>query len=164
VRSESLCALIKTRSSIERSILSKNWNKQLHTLSVLHFNSCLKLKTVKQQHTSTATSILTTKSTYRSLSAQRLSERTVIYACVGACAGAHTHTQAHVDAYVRTNSNIDPSLIFSWFFSVPSDQREGRTLTYTTTNSVQFIITFVISDFHHGVNEVFACGNVLKHI
>jgi hydroxyacyl-ACP dehydratase HTD2-like protein with hotdog domain len=32
---------------------------------------------VKQQHTSTATSILTTKSTYRSLSAQRLSERTV---------------------------------------------------------------------------------------
>jgi hypothetical protein len=33
---------------------------------------------VKQQHTSTATSILTTKSTYRSLSAQRLSERTVL--------------------------------------------------------------------------------------
>jgi hypothetical protein len=32
---------------------------------------------VKQQHTSTATSILTTKSTYRSLTAQRLSERTV---------------------------------------------------------------------------------------
>jgi hypothetical protein len=35
------------------------------------------MNTVKQQHTSTATSILTTKSTYRSLSAQRLSERTV---------------------------------------------------------------------------------------
>jgi hypothetical protein len=33
---------------------------------------------VKQQHTSTAISILTTKSTYRSLSAQRLSERTVL--------------------------------------------------------------------------------------
>jgi hypothetical protein len=32
---------------------------------------------VKQQHTSTATSILTTESTYRNLSAQRLSERTV---------------------------------------------------------------------------------------
>jgi hypothetical protein len=32
---------------------------------------------VKQQHTSTATSILTTKSTYRSLSAQRLSKRTL---------------------------------------------------------------------------------------
>jgi hypothetical protein len=33
---------------------------------------------VKQQHTSTATSILTTKSTYSSLSAQRLSERTLL--------------------------------------------------------------------------------------
>jgi hypothetical protein len=33
---------------------------------------------VKQQHTSTATSILTTKSTYRSLSAQRLSKHTVV--------------------------------------------------------------------------------------
>jgi hypothetical protein len=32
---------------------------------------------VKQQHTSMAASILTTKSTYRSLSAQQLSERTV---------------------------------------------------------------------------------------
>ena len=32
----------------------------------------------QQQHTSTATSILTTKSTYHSLSAQRLSERTVL--------------------------------------------------------------------------------------
>jgi hypothetical protein len=35
------------------------------------------LNTVKHQHTSTATSILTTKSTYRSLTAQRLSERTL---------------------------------------------------------------------------------------
>jgi hypothetical protein len=34
---------------------------------------------VKQQHTLTATPILTTKTTYRSLSAQRLSERTVFY-------------------------------------------------------------------------------------
>jgi hypothetical protein len=33
---------------------------------------------VKQHHTSTATSILTTKSTHRSLSAQRLSERTIL--------------------------------------------------------------------------------------
>jgi hypothetical protein len=37
------------------------------------------LNTVKQQHPSTATSILTTKSTNRSLSAQRLSERTVLF-------------------------------------------------------------------------------------
>jgi hypothetical protein len=38
------------------------------------------LNTVKQQHTSTAASILTTKSTrtYRSLSVQRLSERTIL--------------------------------------------------------------------------------------
>jgi hypothetical protein len=35
------------------------------------------MNTVKQLHTSTATSILTTKSTYRSLRAQRLSERPV---------------------------------------------------------------------------------------
>jgi hypothetical protein len=34
---------------------------------------------VKQEHTSKATSILTTKSTYRNLSAQRLSERTVLH-------------------------------------------------------------------------------------
>jgi hypothetical protein len=34
---------------------------------------------VKQQHTATATSILTTKSTCRNLSAQRLSERTVLH-------------------------------------------------------------------------------------
>jgi hypothetical protein len=31
----------KTRSSIERTIVSKNWIKQLHTLPVLHFNRCL---------------------------------------------------------------------------------------------------------------------------
>jgi hypothetical protein len=41
VRSESRCALIKTRSSIERIVTSKNWIKQLHTLPVLHFNRCL---------------------------------------------------------------------------------------------------------------------------
>jgi hypothetical protein len=31
----------KTRSSIERTIVSKNWIKKLHTLPVLHFNRCL---------------------------------------------------------------------------------------------------------------------------
>jgi hypothetical protein len=31
----------KTRSSIERTIVSKNWIKQLNTLPVLHFNRCL---------------------------------------------------------------------------------------------------------------------------
>jgi hypothetical protein len=32
----------KTRSSIERTIVSKNWIKQLHTLPVFHFNRCLR--------------------------------------------------------------------------------------------------------------------------
>jgi hypothetical protein len=41
VRSESGCAHIKTRSSIERTIVSKNLIKHLHTLLVLDFNSCL---------------------------------------------------------------------------------------------------------------------------
>jgi hypothetical protein len=31
----------KTRSSMERTTVSKNWIKQLHTLPVLHFNRCL---------------------------------------------------------------------------------------------------------------------------
>jgi hypothetical protein len=39
--SESRCELIKTRSSIERTIVSKSWIKQLHTLPVLHFTHCL---------------------------------------------------------------------------------------------------------------------------
>jgi hypothetical protein len=31
----------KTRSSIERPIVSEKWIKQSHTLPVLHFNRCL---------------------------------------------------------------------------------------------------------------------------
>jgi hypothetical protein len=34
----------KTRSSIERTTVSKNWIKHLHTLPVLHFNRCLTLR------------------------------------------------------------------------------------------------------------------------
>jgi hypothetical protein len=64
---------------IERTIVSKNWIKQLHTLPVLHFNRCLTTEYSEKRHTSTATSTLTTKSTYRSLSAQRLTESTVLY-------------------------------------------------------------------------------------
>jgi hypothetical protein len=41
VHSKSHCALIETRSSTERTTVSKNWIKQLHTLPVLHFNHCL---------------------------------------------------------------------------------------------------------------------------
>jgi hypothetical protein len=51
---------------------------ELHTLPVLHFNRCLTTEySETTAHFSTATSIMTTKSTYRCLSAQRLSERTV---------------------------------------------------------------------------------------
>jgi hypothetical protein len=31
----------KTRFSIQKTIVSENWIKQLHTLPVLHFNCCL---------------------------------------------------------------------------------------------------------------------------
>jgi hypothetical protein len=42
VRSESRCALIKgVGSDIHESLYSKNWIKQLYTLPVLHFNSCV---------------------------------------------------------------------------------------------------------------------------
>jgi hypothetical protein len=41
VLSESRCALIKRAGSDERTIVSKNWIKQLHTLPVLHFKCCL---------------------------------------------------------------------------------------------------------------------------
>jgi hypothetical protein len=54
--------------------VSENWIKQLHTLLVLHFNRHLKT----EYSESTSTSILTTKSTYHSLSAQRLSECTIV--------------------------------------------------------------------------------------
>jgi hypothetical protein len=66
----------KTHSSIERTIVSKNWIKQLHTLPVLHFNPCL---TTEYSETTAHfnDNLLTTKSTYRRLSAQRLSECSV---------------------------------------------------------------------------------------
>jgi hypothetical protein len=38
VRSESRC---RCRKWCQRTIMSKNWIKQLHTLPVLHFNHCL---------------------------------------------------------------------------------------------------------------------------
>jgi hypothetical protein len=65
--------------------VSKNLIKQLQILEVFHFNRCLTAEYSEttahfngtlQQHTSTASSIRTNKYTYRSLSAQRLSERT----------------------------------------------------------------------------------------
>jgi hypothetical protein len=37
---KSMCTY-KRCSSIERTIVSKNWIKQLHTLAILRFNRCL---------------------------------------------------------------------------------------------------------------------------
>jgi hypothetical protein len=82
VRSENRCALIKgigrkTHSSIKKTVVNETElnNYTLYRYCILA--AVLQLNTVKQQHTSTATLKLTTKSTYRSLSAQRLSERTI---------------------------------------------------------------------------------------
>jgi hypothetical protein len=60
------------------TIESKNWIKQLHTLPSLHFSRCLTAEYSETTAHFTATSILTTKSTYHSLSVQRLSELTVL--------------------------------------------------------------------------------------
>jgi len=79
--SQKMYSTRKTRSSIERTIVSRNWFQHLNTLPVLHFNrfnGWIQWNVTQQQHTSTAISILTTKSTYRSLSAQWLSECTVL--------------------------------------------------------------------------------------
>jgi hypothetical protein len=66
------------RSAYEMFLMnavSKNWIKQLNTLPVLHFNCCL---TTEYSETTAHFNgnFDTTKSTYRSLRAQRLSERT----------------------------------------------------------------------------------------
>jgi hypothetical protein len=69
---KSLCTNKSCWKWYPRTIVSKIWVKQLHTLPLLHFNRCL-----STEYTWNATSIRITKSTYRSLSAQRLSERAV---------------------------------------------------------------------------------------
>jgi hypothetical protein len=68
----------KTRSSIERTVVSKKTESNNYKLYRYCTSTAVQqLTTVKQQHTATANSILTTKSTYCSLSAQRLFESTV---------------------------------------------------------------------------------------
>jgi hypothetical protein len=71
--SQKMYSTWKTRSSIERTTVSKNWNN--YPLYRYYTSTAVEqLNTVKQQHTATATSILTTKSTYHSLTAQQLSK------------------------------------------------------------------------------------------
>jgi hypothetical protein len=61
---------------------------------------------VKQQHTATATSILTTKSMHRSLSAQRLSERSVQPAVA-----AYTVRSESRCALIKTHSSIERTTV-----------------------------------------------------
>jgi hypothetical protein len=82
VRSKSWLCTYKELPSIERTTMSKNWIKQLHTLPVLHFNHCL--TTEYSETTAHFNSNFDTDNqiyTYRNLSAQRLSERTV-FICI----------------------------------------------------------------------------------
>jgi hypothetical protein len=78
VRSEVAVHLQKVLQVISTSVDTVKTELNNYTLCRYCTSTAVwQLNTVKQQHTSTATSILTTKSTYRSLSAQRLSERNV---------------------------------------------------------------------------------------
>jgi hypothetical protein len=77
VLSESHFSLIEgVGSDIHERPYSKNWMKQLQHLPVLHFNRCL-----TTEYTETTAyfygNFCTTKSTYRGLRVQQLSERTV---------------------------------------------------------------------------------------
>src|SRR5215471_8664333 len=71
------CHLLALLGGATIVVISRLSVKQLHTLPVLHFNHCLTAEYSETTAHLTATSILATKSTHRSLSAQRLSERTV---------------------------------------------------------------------------------------
>jgi hypothetical protein len=59
------------------TIVSKNWIKQLHTLPALHFNRCLTTEYSETTAHFNDNFDTNNQSTYRSLSAQRLSQCTV---------------------------------------------------------------------------------------
>jgi hypothetical protein len=73
----------KTRYSIPYTSIPPQWVKtELNNYTLYRYctsTTVEQLNTVKQQHTAMAISILTTKSTYCSLSAQRLSKHTVLH-------------------------------------------------------------------------------------
>jgi hypothetical protein len=68
-----LCTCKRCWKWCPRTIVSKNWIKQLHTLLVLHFSCC----STTEYGETMATLIMTIKSVYHSLSAQRLAEHIV---------------------------------------------------------------------------------------
>jgi hypothetical protein len=78
VHSASRSALIKgVVSDFHERLYSKNWIKQLHSLSILHFNRCLPTEYSEKTAHSNGYFNTDTQIYVRSLSAQRLSERTV---------------------------------------------------------------------------------------
>jgi hypothetical protein len=76
---KSLCTY-KDTYLIERTIVSKNWIKQLHTSPVLHFDRCL--TTEYSETTAHCNGDFGTDNqiyvAYRSLGAQQISERTLL--------------------------------------------------------------------------------------
>jgi hypothetical protein len=74
---KSLCTYKRNWKWCSRNIVSISWIKQLPILPILHINRCLTTEYSETTSHFNATSILTTKSTYRSLSTQRISGGTV---------------------------------------------------------------------------------------
>jgi hypothetical protein len=92
MRLESHCTLTKTRSSIERTVVSKNWIKQLHTLLALHFNHCL-----TTEYSETIAHFNSNFDTDNQIySTKQLSKCTV------------SQTQIKVHGYIN-NSDVDPT-------------------------------------------------------
>jgi hypothetical protein len=132
----------KRCSSNERATVSKNWIKQLHTLPVLHFNSCLTMNTVKQQHTATATSIQATKYTYRNLSAQRIYESTVVLSYI---------RRASVSSYVGSRARIARHSVWNTSDFIRNEWIKSRTFITNT-------LAFGLSD------DPFPAANVIHRI
>jgi hypothetical protein len=82
---------------------------------------------VKHQHTSTATSILTTKSTYRSLSAQQFSELTVFVTLSELLSRKAIITSILRDFSENLFESVRPTVGIEYFQFIPSHKFEWRT-------------------------------------